>query len=122
MRRRAAGAYRPRRPRASPLWQCVTRHATGLQAAGGARRALEAQVIGRFLECGDPHYGFARAYCDACGHDYLLECPKRKGPMRIIAFIDDPLVVRRISSTWGRGSPRRWSAPRRCPLTHGTKP
>ncbi len=25
-----------------------------------------------FLECGDPHYGFARIYCDACGHDYLL--------------------------------------------------
>jgi len=72
LRRRAAGAYRPRRPRASPLWQCVTRHATELQAAGGPRRALEAQVIGRFIECGDPHYGFARVYCDACGHDYLL--------------------------------------------------
>ena len=29
-------------------------------------------MIGRFLECGDPHYGFARIYCDGCGHDYLL--------------------------------------------------
>ena len=37
-----------------------------------AVRALEAQVIGRFIECGDPHYGFARVYCDACRHDYLL--------------------------------------------------
>ncbi len=33
---------------------------------------LEAQVIERFIECGDPHYGFARVYCDACRHDYLL--------------------------------------------------
>ena len=43
-----------------------------MQAAGGARRALEAQVAGRFIECGDPHYGFARVYCNACGHDYPL--------------------------------------------------
>jgi len=27
---------------------------------------------GCFIECGDPHHGFARVYCDACGHDYLL--------------------------------------------------
>ncbi len=67
-----AGQYRPRRPRASALWQCAKRHAKELQAAGGARRALESQVIGRFIECGDPHYGFARVYCDACRHDYLL--------------------------------------------------
>jgi hypothetical protein len=38
----------------------------------GCSRALEAQVIERFIECGDPHLGFARIYCDACGHDYLL--------------------------------------------------
>ena len=29
-------------------------------------------MIERFIECGDPHYGFARICCDACGHDYLL--------------------------------------------------
>ena len=66
------GRYRPRRPRASPLWQCAKRHAKELYAAGGSRRALESQVIERFIECGDPHHGFARIYCDACGHDYLL--------------------------------------------------
>lgn len=26
----------------------------------------------RFIECSDPHHGFARIYCDACGHDCLL--------------------------------------------------
>lgn len=25
-----------------------------------------------YFECGDTHYGFARIYCDACGHDYVL--------------------------------------------------
>ncbi len=29
-------------------------------------------MIERFIECGDPHHGFARIYCDGCGHDYLL--------------------------------------------------
>ncbi len=66
------GQYRPRRPRASPLWQCAKRHARELHAAGRSRRALESRVIERCIECGDPHYGFARIYCDACGHDYLL--------------------------------------------------
>jgi len=66
------GAYRPRNPRASPLWQCARRHAKELRDAGRLRHAVEEQAIERFIECGDPHYGFARIYCDACGHDYLL--------------------------------------------------
>jgi len=36
------------------------------------RRAVEERTIERFLQCGDPHHGFARIYCDACGHDILL--------------------------------------------------
>ena len=66
------GLYRPRNTRASPLWQCARRHARELREAGRLRRALEARVIERFIEWGDPHHGFARIYCDACGHDYLL--------------------------------------------------
>ena len=66
------GLYRPRSPRASPLWQCAKRHSWELDDAGRLRRAVETQVIERFIECGDPHHGFARIYCDACGHDYLL--------------------------------------------------
>jgi len=34
-----------------------------------------------------------------------LECPKCKGPMRIIALIDDPLVVRRILEHLGQRPP-----------------
>jgi len=48
------------------------RHGKELREAGRLRRAVEQQVIERFIECGDPHHGFARIYCDACGHDTLL--------------------------------------------------
>ena len=36
------------------------------------RRAVEWQVIERFIACGDPHEGFARIYCDTCRHEFLL--------------------------------------------------
>jgi hypothetical protein len=51
--------YRPRKPRASPLWQCVSRHLPELRAAGRLRRVVEENVLERFLECGDLHGGFA---------------------------------------------------------------
>ena len=34
-----------------------------------------------------------------------LECPKGKGPMRVIALIDDPVVVREILVPLGRWQP-----------------
>ncbi len=64
--------YRPRKPRASPLWQCVNRHLPELRAAGRVRRAVEENVLERYLECGDLHRGFARIRCGGCGHDLLL--------------------------------------------------
>jgi len=66
------GIYRPRNPRVSPLYQCVRRHGDELAAAGLVHRPVEAEVLERFLDCGDLHKGFARVYCDQCGHDYLL--------------------------------------------------
>ena len=37
------------------------------------------QVIYRYLDCGDPHNGFARVKCNDCGHEYLLafSCKRR---------------------------------------------
>jgi hypothetical protein len=52
--------------------QCATRHAGELRASGRIGRALEGQVIERFIACGDPREGFARIYCDACRHEFLL--------------------------------------------------
>lgn len=64
--------YCPRAPRASPLWQCVCRHLPELRASGRVRRAVERNVLERFLGCGDPHQGFARIRCGGCSHDFLL--------------------------------------------------
>jgi hypothetical protein len=58
-----------RATRASPLWRRAQRHGKELREAGRFRRAVEERTIERFLRCGDPHHGFARIYCDACGHD-----------------------------------------------------
>ncbi len=66
------GAYLPRKPRSSPLYQCAERHVAELRAEGRLRRLTEEKVISRFLKCGDPHHGFARVYCPQCRHDYLL--------------------------------------------------
>ena len=43
-----------------------------------------------------------------------LECPKCKGPMRVIALIEDPRWCARSSRTWGCGNRRRPSAHRPC--------
>ena len=36
-------------------------------------------VIHRYLDCGDLHFGFARVKCKDCGHEYLLpfSCKRR---------------------------------------------
>ena len=68
----APGQYRARNPRASPLYQCALRHAQELRSQGRLQRRVEERVIERFLECGDPHHGFARVYCGNCQHAYLL--------------------------------------------------
>jgi len=53
----SGGQYRPRKPRASALYRCAVAHARELREEGKLQRLLEARVIERFLECGDPHYG-----------------------------------------------------------------
>jgi len=52
--------------------ECVRRHYDELEAGGHFTRPVEEAVLTRFLDCGDLHQGFARIYCDHCGHDYLL--------------------------------------------------
>jgi hypothetical protein len=46
-----------------------------------------------------------------------LECPKCKGPMRVIALIDDPCAVQRILEHFGRGAPEpaKRGPPRQAP-------
>jgi hypothetical protein len=72
--------YRPRRPRQSPLWQCLSGHFDAFLAAYEERyqprygflRPIIPEVVHKFLDCGDLERGFARVRCDHCKHEYLL--------------------------------------------------
>jgi len=76
----ACGAYKPRRPQASPLFSLVSDHLRRLQTVYDDRFAREygpwrpvvAQVADRLLACGVFEHGFARIRCDDCAHEYLL--------------------------------------------------
>jgi hypothetical protein len=72
--------YRPRRPKASPLWQCLSGHFDAFlelyeeqyQPRYGFLRPIIPEVVNKFLDCGDLERGFARVRCDDCKHEYLL--------------------------------------------------
>jgi hypothetical protein len=67
--------YRPRQPRASPVWQILHDHA----AKSPGLSSEIAAAITVFLECGDLHAGFTRLHCPDCGHEFLLafSCKQR---------------------------------------------
>lgn len=60
--------YRPRQPRASPVWQILHDHGDKLPAVAPENAA----AIQEFLDCGDLHAGFTRLHCPDCGHQFLL--------------------------------------------------
>ena len=76
----ASPAYRPRRPKASPLWQCLFRHFDAslgqyeerYRKRCGYLRPIIPGVVNKFLDCGDLEHGFARIRCDHCKIDHLL--------------------------------------------------
>ena len=72
--------YRPRRPRASPLWQvvhhCWSDFETGYEKRHrpihGPLRRDAVDVVRQFHRCGDLAAGFTRLQCPDCGHERLL--------------------------------------------------
>lgn len=76
----ALGVYKPRRPRAWPLFRLVSDHMQQLQTVYDERFAREyglwrpvvAQVTNKFLAWGILEHGFARIRCDDCAHEHLL--------------------------------------------------
>lgn len=74
------GAYTPRNPKASALYQCVQTHFAEFEANYPARyqeqygfyRPVIGRVVEKFLGCGDLTRGFARVRCDTCRHESLL--------------------------------------------------
>jgi len=79
--------YRPRRPWATALYQCVDRHLETFAAVYEERfaptygpwRPIVRTTAGAYLDCGRYESGFARLHCDACGTERLLafSCRRR---------------------------------------------
>ncbi len=71
----------------SGYYRCVEAHFEDLEAVWDDRYARKygfwrpyvMDVIYRYLNCGDLHFGFVRVKCEDCGHEYLLafSCKRR---------------------------------------------
>ena len=63
----ASPAYRPRKPKVSPLWHCLFRHFDAFlglyedcyRKNYGFLRPAITEVVNKFLDCGDLEHGFA---------------------------------------------------------------
>ena len=72
--------YRARKPKASPLWKCLSAHFDTFlatyeqryQPRYGYLRPIIPEVVNKFMDCGNLEQGFARVRCDNCKHEYLL--------------------------------------------------
>jgi len=72
--------YRPRRPKESPLWQCLCAHFYDFIRAYpekyekkyGFLKPVVEDVVNNYLDCGDLTKGFARIYCENCKKSMLL--------------------------------------------------
>ena len=75
-----SAVYRPRDPRRSPLYGLVEDYheeyarvyERRFEREYGPWRPHVADVLTRFLSCGDLRQGFARVRCEDCQHEYLL--------------------------------------------------
>jgi hypothetical protein len=115
--------YRARRPAETPLYRVVQNHLETFLAlcrddwedervSPHAERELR-----RFLECGILAYGFARARCDHCGHDFLVAfsckgrgvCPScnTRRMVETSAHLADHILPRLPVRQWVLSLPRR---------------
>ena len=75
--------YNPRHPERTLLYQTVAEHfETWHELASAGQfdgqgdhhtpKSYARQAFRKYLECGIFAHGFARAWCDDCGHDYFV--------------------------------------------------
>ena len=97
------GVYHQRDPQSSDFYACVEDNFEELeqvwddkyQRPHGFWRPVIHEVICKYLDCGDPHLGFARVYCSCCRLEFLLPfsckgryfCPSCH-QKRIVAFAE----------------------------------
>jgi hypothetical protein len=85
-----AAPYRHRRPADTVLYRVVQNHLETFLARwgeSGQEGRVSAQAereLRRYLECGILAHGFARARCDACGHDFLIAFSQRPGGLPVL--------------------------------------
>lgn len=115
--------YQPRRPADTPLYRVVQNHLETFLAL--CRDDWEEERVSphaerelrRFLECGILAYGFARARCDDCGHDFLIAfsckgrgvCPSRntRRMAETAAHLADHVLPRLPVRQWVLSLPKR---------------
>ena len=79
--------YVPRSPRKNQYYRCIEAHFEELEGVWEERyqkncgfwRPYVMDVIYKYLDCGDLHFGFARVKCNDCNEEYLLpfSCKRR---------------------------------------------
>ena len=118
------GAYRPRRPQDSFLYQLVQQHLETFLATH--REACQdddpiptyiERAFRSFLECGIPAFGFARAYCSSCKHDFIVPfscktrglCPScnTRRMVQTAAHLVDHVIPRSPVRQWVLTVPKR---------------
>jgi len=75
-----AGVYRPRHAERTVLYRVLfhyfdrflTDYESRFQKECGFLRPIIKEVVERYLDCGNPHCGFARIRCPDCGEERLL--------------------------------------------------
>lgn len=118
------GPLRPSSPRAHRPYRLVQRHletylalACEDEADGHAVPGYVERKLRRYLECGILAYGFARARCPECGHDFLVAfsckgrgiCPScnarrmAETAAHLVDYVFPPLPVRQ----WVLSVPKR---------------
>ena len=91
--------YQPRNPKASAYYRCVEDHFGQLETVWDDRyqgrlgfwRPYVTDVIRRYLDCGDLHFGFARVKCE----DWW-RLGSSIHSMKIISFIEDQQIIEKI--------------------------
>jgi len=71
--KRSEAVYRPRRPEKTDLFKVIKKHyQTWKQQATHPIKKHVEKVFEKYLQCGNPAYGFACAHCSCCNTNFFI--------------------------------------------------